>query len=353
MKVFHCDHCGQLLFFENINCMRCGRALAFVPELSDLVSLDPKPNTDRWSSPRAERSYRLCTNYTSYNVCNWAVPEGDPNSLCRACRLTRVIPNLSTTGNDRLWYKLEVAKRRLVYTLDQLGLPLESKVDNPESGLLFEFLEGVLTGHAKGVITVNIAEADDAERVRRRNELNEPYRTLLGHFRHESGHFYWDRLVANGPRLEAFRRTFGDERADYDAAVKQHYASGAPTDWQANYVSAYATMHPWEDWAETWAHYLHMIDTLETAAGCGISIEPPRKDEPTTTDVPNPVEDDSVSFERMMASWTPLTYVLNNLNRGLGNDDAYPFVLSAPSVEKLRFVHETIAEYARTATRDR
>ncbi|HVH44720.1 MAG TPA: putative zinc-binding peptidase [Labilithrix sp.] len=349
MKVFHCDHCGQLLFFENINCVRCGRALAYVPELTHLASLDPRPtedNPNRWSSPLAGRAFRLCSNYSSYNVCNWAVPEGDPNTLCRACRLTRTIPNLSRPGNDRLWYKLEVAKRRLVYTLDQLGLPLQSKVEDPESGLTFEFLEDVLTGHAKGVITVNIAEADDAERVKRRIELNEPYRTLLGHFRHESGHFYWDRLISGTSRLEAFRHIFGDERADYEAALKQNYAGGAPANWQDRYVTSYAAMHPWEDWAETWAHYLHMIDTLETAAACGISIEPPRNDEPTLREVPNPVKDSDVSFEHMMASWTPITYVLNNLNRGLGNDDAYPFVLSTPSVSKLRFVHDTIAEHA-------
>lgn len=348
MKVFHCDHCGQLLFFENVNCVRCGRALAYVPELSHLVSLDPLSSPDgptRWSSPFLGREFRLCSNYSNHNVCNWALPAADPESLCKACRLTRTIPNLSRPGNDRLWYKLEVAKRRLVYTLAQLGLPLESKVDHPDSGLVFEFLEDVLTGHAKGVITVNIAEADDAERVKRRVQLNEPYRTLLGHFRHESGHFYWERIVQRSSRLDAFRTTFGDERTDYEAALAHNYSVGAPMNWQDRYVSAYAAMHPWEDWAETWAHYLHMVDTLETAAALGISIEPLRGDEPTIREMPNPVEDEAVSFDRMMTSWTPLTYVLNNLNRGLGNDDAYPFVLSTTTVSKLRFVHDTIRLY--------
>jgi hypothetical protein len=337
MKVFHCDHCGQLLFFENINCVRCGRALAYIPELTHLASLDHQPTPEqmnRWTSPFSGTAFRLCENYSKYNVCNWALREDDPNSLCRACRLTRTIPNLSQSGNDRLWYKLEVAKRRLVYTLLRLDL-------DPESGLVFEFMEDVLTGHASGVITVNIREADDAERVRRRVELNEPYRTLLGHFRHESGHYYWDRLVAHSPRLAPFRELFGDERADYDAALKRNYGEGPPAGWQDRYVTAYAAMHPWEDWAETWAHYLHMVDTLETAAACGISIEPPRTDEPTLKDVPNPVKG-PVSFDRLMDSWGPITYVLNNLNRGLGTDDAYPFVLSQPAVNKLRFVHETI-----------
>jgi hypothetical protein len=355
MRVFHCDHCGHLLFFENINCVSCGRALAWVPELQHLMSLDLRPTPEaanRWTSPLASTPFRLCDNYTRYNVCNWAIPFDDPNTLCRSCRMTRTIPNLSRPGNDSLWYRLEVAKRRLVYTLDQLSLPLQDRGENPSHGLAFEFLEDpdpgspapkVMTGHVGGVITVNIAEADDAERVKRKVELNEPYRTLLGHFRHESGHYYWDRLVGGGPRLDAFRDLFGDERVDYQSALQRHYASGAPPGWQDNYVTAYATMHPWEDWAETWAHYLHMIDTLETAAACGISIQPPRRDEPTLAEVPNPVAESEVPFHRMMESWGPITYVMNNLNRGLGNPDAYPFVLSTRSEKKLAFVHDTIA----------
>jgi hypothetical protein len=352
MRVFHCDHCGHLLFFENVQCVQCGRALAYVPELGAVTSLDhaaSESEHNRWRSPASGQILRLCENYSKHGVCNWALADDDPSALCRACRLTRTIPNLSRPGNDRLWYKLEVAKRRLLYTLHQLGLPLRSKLEDPEQGLAFDFLElganapDVLTGHASGVITVNLAEADDTERVKRRVQLNEPYRTLLGHFRHESGHYYWERLIGGTDRLDAFRGLFGDERADYAAALDRHYRQGAPSGWQAEYVSAYATMHPWEDWAETWAHYLHVIDTLETAAACGISIEPPRKDEPTLKTVTNPAADAPVSFERLMESWGPLTYVLNNLNRGLGNDDAYPFVLSARSLEKLRMVHETIA----------
>jgi hypothetical protein len=201
----------------------------------------------------------------------------------------------------------------------------------------------VLTGHQEGVITVSVAEADEAERAKRRQQLNEPYRTLLGHFRHEIGHYYWARLIRGTLRLEGFRALFGDERASYDAALHQHY-QGSPRvlHWQDDYVSAYATMHPWEDWAETWAHYLHMTDTLETAAACGISLSPKRNDEPTLTSVTDPA-DGPVAFERMMEDWGAITYVLNNLNRGLGSGDAYPFVLAARSVDKLRFVHETIA----------
>jgi hypothetical protein len=199
-----------------------------------------------------------------------------------------------------------------------------------------------MTGHSGGVITISLAEADDAERERRRNALREPYRTLLGHMRHESGHYYWTRLVEDTDRLDAFRAQFGDERDDYAAALQGHYTNGPVADWQTRFVTAYASAHPWEDWAETWAHYLHIADTLETAAACGVSIRPRRGDEPALPKVPDTAGTPATSFDRLMASWYPLTYLLNNLNRGLGLADGYPFVLSPPAVEKLRFVHDTV-----------
>ena len=208
----------------------------------------------------------------------------------------------------------------------------------------------MLTGHANGVITINVAEADDAEREKRRHDLGEPYRTLLGHMRHEVGHYYWDRLIARTDRLDAFRALFGDEREDYGQALQRHYAQGPPADWQTRFISAYASAHAWEDWAETWAHYLHMTDTLETAAACGVSIRPRRADEPSMAKVPTSAGTPSGSFDRLIDSWYPLTYVLNNLNRGLGLPDGYPFVLSPPVVDKLRFVHDTVKSWIRSVT---
>jgi len=199
----------------------------------------------------------------------------------------------------------------------------------------------VLTGHHNGVITINVAEADDVEREQRRHQLHEPYRTLLGHFRHESGHYYWDRLLQHSPRLAAFRLVFGDERADYSAALTWHYQRGAPTDWPQRFISAYASAHPWEDWAETWAHYLHMTDALETAVACGLSLQPLRPDEPSLQ--PTARGDRLGAFDHMLTAWFSLTYVLNNLNRSLGWPDSYPFILSTPAIDKLRFIHETIA----------
>lgn len=350
MKVFHCDHCGHLVFFESVECVVCKHTLAYVPELGVTGSLDRAADGTFTSPlPRAKgQTYRLCRNYTEHNVCNWTVAADDPNPYCRSCRLTRVIPNLAVEDNKTAWYKLELAKRRLLYTLLALKLPLVSKAEDAKNGLAFEFLADpedptlprVLTGHADGLITMNLAEADDAERERRRTQMREPYRTVLGHFRHEIGHYYWDVLIKNGPHQDRFRELFGDERADYGAALQKYYQTGAPADWQANFISAYATAHPWEDWAETWAHYLHMTDTLETAVGCGISVKPRRADEPSMKPDAKAVTRTPSAFDAMVAAWHPLTYVLNNLNRGLGMPDGYPFVISEPVIEKLRFVHD-------------
>jgi hypothetical protein len=229
-----------------------------------------------------------------------------------------------------------------------LDLPLASKLQDAERGLEFRFLSDsvtdngdrsrVLTGHDNGVITINVAEADDLYREGQRLRQHEPYRTLLGHFRHEIGHYYWDRLIGNGNRLEEFRKLFGDERLDYQAALKQHYDQGAPANWAERFISAYATTHPWEDWAESWAHVMHMVDALETAHAVGLSVKPARRDEPVLSIPERPSLARVEHFDSLVAEWSALTYVLNNLTRGLGLADAYPFVLSSPVIDKLRFV---------------
>ena len=347
MKVFHCDHCQQLLFFENVNCVNCGRVLAYLFDTRDLVSLEPQ-EAGVWRATSGS-CYRLCANYSREKVCNWAMPAEIAEELCEACRLNSVIPNLGIDGNREKWYRLEVTKRRLIYNLQRLGLAPFGEVFEPATDLRFEFLADtpgangkvVLTGHDHGRITINLAEADDAERERRRLEVHEPYRTLLGHFRHEIGHFYWDQLIAQSDRIDAYRGLFGDEREDYAAALKRHYDNGPPPDWPNGFVSAYATSHPWEDWAETWAHYLHMTDTLETAAANGLWLRPTRGDEPALKPAAE-LRDGRPSFEQLIDNWFPLTYVVNNLNRGLGSADAYPFILSSPAIDKIRFVHDTV-----------
>lgn len=342
MQLFHCAHCQNLVYFENHQCVNCGHALAYLPDHRQIVSLEG--DGEEKTTPAAPgQKYRLCANYTRNNTCNWAVPADSPHELCESCRFTRVIPDLSQPEWKTAWYKLEVAKRRVLYEIATLGLPLVAKSDDEANGLAFEFLADspepgampVMTGHANGVITVALAEADDAERERRRQQMHEPYRTLLGHFRHEIGHYYWDRLIRDGGRLEEFREIFGDETADYASALQAHYAAGVPKDWSDRFISAYASAHPWEDWAETWTHYLHMVDSLETAEATGVQVES-LLSAPTVGD----------EFDAMLQKWHGLTHTLNNLNRSLGLHDAYPFVLSPPAVAKMRFVHDTITAAA-------
>ena len=351
MDIFHCDYCGQLVFFENTQCGQCGHLLAYLPDAGQMSSLESLADgLWRPTAAEARTEYRLCANYTAYNVCNWAVHASDANLLCLSCRLTRTIPDLNTAGHREAWCRLEVAKRRLMYTLLRLRLPVTNRLTDPAGGLAFELVSDpsdpnqppMLTGHDDGVITINIAEADDAERERRRVSLHEPYRTLLGHFRHEIGHYYWDRLVRGSGQLEAFRTLFGDERQDYVVALQAHYEHGARQDWQTQFVSAYATAHPWEDWAETWAHYLHITDTVDTAAACGIALRPRRANEPALRRLSTAAASPDAPFDQLINSWFPLTYVLNNLNRALGVPDGYPFVLSTPAIEKMRFVHDTV-----------
>lgn len=356
VKIFHCTHCQHLVFFENTACVNCGRRLAYLPDCGQVGALDPAGDSlwQHAGAAKTARFYRLCEHSAGQALCNWAVVADDPNRQCISCRLTRVIPDLGHAEHARAWSRLEAAKRRLVYTILELGLPLVSRVEDPQRGLAFDFLANlvsakpVFTGHENGVITVNVAEADDAQREERRCQLHEPYRTLLGHLRHEIGHYYWDRLVRDSGRLESFRNLFGDERGDYQAALDRHYNSGARADWAGSFISAYAGAHPWEDFAESWAHYFHMMDTLEIAAACGLSLCPARNDEPVLAIDGRHRYD---TFGQIAQDWFSVTYILNNLNRGLGLADAYPFVLSTPVLEKLQFVHETIRE-SRLAMQD-
>jgi hypothetical protein len=342
MKSFHCNHCEQVVFFESVSCVNCGRLLAYLPDRQAMGALEADAN-GTWqyrSRDGMQSSYRLCINYLQNNVCNWAVPAANYDQACLSCRLTRPTPELSEEVNRQAWFKLETAKRRLVYTLQQLRLPLH--------GLTFEFRaeapgQPVMTGHANGLITINFAEADDAIREQRRANLQEAYRTLLGHFRHESGHYYWDRLVSRSEHLGSFRALFGDEQQDYSAALQRHYEQGASANWQANFISAYASSHPWEDWAECWAHYLHMTDVTDTAVSCGLTLRPRHPNDPLLEADPKLLR--RGRFEEVIDAWFAVTYVLNNLNRSLGQQDAYPFVLSDPTIEKLRFVHKVIEDH--------
>ncbi|HTD65465.1 MAG TPA: putative zinc-binding metallopeptidase [Candidatus Limnocylindria bacterium] len=330
--------------------MRCNHVLGFLPDVIDLSPLESKGDgTWRALAPAAHgRIYRQCANGQQHQVCNWLVPAEDSNPFCVSCRLNEVIPDLTVPNNRELWQKLETAKRRVIYTLLRLRLPTEGAPLWRRHPLRFRFLSDpaggppVLTGHDEGVITINVAEADDSERERRRVTLREPFRTLLGHMRHEVAHYYWEELLVHTRQLHRFRKLFGDETRDYGAALQNYYQQGPPGDWQMRHVSAYAAAHPWEDWAETSAHYFHIVDTVETAASFGVTLRPRHPDAKAMTADPKNISAWNGGFDRILENWLPLTYALNELNRGMGLSDLYPFVLSAPAIEKLRFVHEVL-----------
>ena len=339
-----------MLYFENSTCEQCHYALGFEStrrELLPLVAEPGGPSAQRYRlyGEPASGPYAYCQNHQP-DACNWLVPAGSDTPFCVACDLNRTIPDLRQPGYLGRWQHLEDAKHRLVYTLLCLHLPVVSKRVYPDEGLQFDFKADedpqhkVLTGHDNGLITINIAEADAIEREQARQAMHELYRTLLGHFRHEVGHYYWDRLIADSPYLAEYRQLFGDERQDYAEALKKHYAAGPPPNWRQHYISAYAASHPWEDWAETWAHYLHILDTLQTGAAFGLRLDPldagRRAGWQANLQDPFQVAD----FGQLMAMWLPLTFALNSLNRSMGQPDPYPFVISPEVETKLAFVHK-------------
>ncbi|OCW55793.1 zinc-binding metallopeptidase family protein [Hoeflea olei] len=359
MRRFSCPTCANEVHFRNSHCITCGSELGYLSE-SDRIMAAPS-GSGRWEDEGAV--WHACANRQAIG-CNWLVEGGRlgaaeadvplAGSLCLSCRHTLVIPDLSRPENAERWAMLEEAKRRLFYSLVKFRLDVGDLQAGPDTALRFEFkadelsADGskrrVLTGHENGLITINVAEADDPTREKHRKAMGEPYRTLIGHFRHEIGHYYWDRLVADGPALAECRRLFGDERADYADALARHYDEGAPPQWQATHVSAYACAHPWEDFAETWAHYFHIVDGLETAGwygleGLGQGVDPMDRAAPGWAEA-GPYGADE--FTPLAKAWVPLTVAMNAMNRSIGLSDFYPFVLSDVILGKLAFIHRLI-----------
>lgn len=352
---FKC-HCGNALYFENSLCLACGRKLGFLPDLGVLSALEPVEG-HRYRALVNDREYRTCRNYHDHEICNWMLPAETTGDLCESCRLTAVIPNLEESESIKLWYRIEKAKRRLLYTLKQLHLPIQGRDVDKTGGLEFRFMsddtqggefndefspsERVLTGHRTGTITINLAEADPIAREGIREKMNERYRTLLGHFRHESGHFYWDKLVKGSDWIGEYRELFGDETQDYQAALDTYYKEGPPADWSKYWISAYASAHPWEDFAETWAHYLHMVDTLETANYYGFSVHgQSRSGKIANTQFGSGY---FTNLSELMEDWTKLTAALNAMNRSMGLPDTYPFILTDRVKSKLEMIHRLVS----------
>jgi len=334
MRRFFCT-CGHPVFFENAMCIGCQARLGFDPGRMEMLSL--RLEDDQWVAGEGT-VWSLCANGASHGVCNWLLPADQNETLCRGCRFNRTVPNLTLPANRARWQRLEQAKKRLLYTLMELKLPLELAGETRGLGLMFDFIEDTpggngftesraFTGYSAGVITVNLLEADDAAREEQRQQMNEKYRTLLGHLRHESGHYFWHRLAADDDTRGAFLALFGDESANYAKALETHYKNGPPADWRTRFISAYASAHPAEDWAESWGHYLHIYDALETAAAHGLTGRWPTQ----------------LTIEERISLWRELSVTLNELNRSVGLADAYPFVLNTAVELKLTFVDRVIS----------
>lgn len=346
MKIFQCGNCKHSIYFENVSCENCGHISGFRDKTHKMLTFDTEGI--KLISDREKIEFKFCKN-NEYKVCNWVLEKDSPEEYCSACQLNRTIPNLSLTNTNNFsnWRNLETAKHRLIYQLQKIGLPLISKLKDKENGLCFDFVSNkqdpkLMTGHANGVITILIREGNSTIREKTRKELAEPYRTLVGHLRHEVGHYFWDVLIRDNPKvLEEYRSIFSDESKDYGEALNEYYENGAPENWQESFISKYATSHSWEDWAETWAHYLHIMDMVETAYFFRISVKPARKNNVLKTKVSfDPYK--LKSFDAILETCVPLSFAVNSFNRSMGIPDVYPFVISPKIIEKLKFVHRLL-----------
>jgi hypothetical protein len=374
MKTFKCTCPDNLiLFFESSVCLACGKTVGIDDEFNQVESYEFNESSGLYYKPHEPNVvFQKCDNNAHYGACNGMVnldtfvPPADKDEvLCFACRFNETVPDLSIAEHIPLWSKMEIAKRRALYTLKALSLPVNNITEDAEQGLSFDFItdrtvvdhfasviEGhkpVFTGHNCGHITINLAEADDIARSHTKHAMGERYRTLLGHFRHELGHYYFDQLITHSPQKHALcKQYFGDDSFDYQEALDIHYKNGAPANWHENYISEYATMHPYEDWAETWAHYMHIIDTLETAKNFSITGSTTGNEfEIDDTDELRLPQNSyyfygQTSITAILDSWMEFSVILNSLNRSMGLPDAYPFVLTQAVRTKLSFVHHAI-----------
>lgn len=349
MKLYECGNCGNPVHFDNRVCINCGSQLGFLPEAMSIQALTPAGDNLWQASSRHEADVRFCDN-AAHDICNWLISTNDGHVYCQACRYNRIVPVTDNPEGLARWQKIGQAQRHLFYSLLHWNLPRPGRDADPQGGLVFDFLADevdangnivpAMTGHEDGLISLRAAEANDATRESVRVSMNEPYRTLLGHFRHEIGHFYWAQLVSDEQTLIEARALFGDEREDYAEALKRNYEQGPPADWQERFISTYASSHPAEDFAECWAHFFHIVDTLETARSFGLTTEPRRHAEMAAEVDFDPYR--AVDAQTLIDAWVPLSVALNSIQRSMGQPDSYPFVLSPPVAQKLDFINRLI-----------
>jgi hypothetical protein len=354
MHAFACPVCLGFVAFESDHCSNCRAELGLHLPGRAMVAISGG------GADIAGRRWVRCTKYASLG-CNWLVPEEQGKyyrGRCLADSLIRGEPDSDDTIAVEKLVPTAIALRRLVFQLVVLGLPVDP-FWRCDGGLAFDLLssytagEKVTIGHAGGVITIDLVESLDAYRESLRVRLGEPYRTMLGHFRHEVGHYYQNILVETGRAgryLQECRRLFGDERIDYQAEIQRHYRYGAPPDWSQSFISEYATMHPWEDFAECFAHYLHIADSIDTAREAGLVLRADKVRFAMPREIVPLASYDNAPIEQLLYDWHWMSLFFNRVNTAMGKAPLYPFDIPPPVVRKLGFVHRVIRDTARGAS---
>ena len=310
MQTFEGPGTDQTLWFHNLSATD-GTPIAYDPASREFTGAAP-----------------FCSNRELIG-CNWVATK--PGGLCRSCAMTAMVPDRTVDNAVSNWAKTEAAKR---WVLDNLGhwgwfQPDDSGI-KPVFHMLAEGLTPVSMGHIEGVVTISVAEADEVVRMSRRNALDEPHRSLIGHMRHELAHMIWWRLSRNDQFLSGFRTLFGDERSNYSRALQRHYNLGPPPDWRDHYLTAYASAHPHEDWAETAANLMHLTDIADSFVGSGFRA-------PDISDDWQPYAESDP--DRLIRASVSIALGVNHINRSMGLSDLYPFVICPSARRKLHFAH--------------
>jgi hypothetical protein len=349
MKIFECPHCLNPLAFESTHCERCGHAVGYLNQYSELKLLVQGEHGKIYSEEG--RTYQYCQHH-QHGVCNWLVPTDSVHSLCDVCLLDQNLSGITSEEQRVTWKKMEQAKHRLIYSLNRLNLPVVSKSDAPDHGLSFEFLteeypsSPVRNGYSNGLITINLARADAGSTGSLRHRIEEHHGSIMSFLRHEIGHYYWEQLVlSNRAILQTFRELFGDEIPDYDQALDQHHQIGPPDNWQKDYSSKYATFHARADWAETWSHYLYLMDLLESAYALGLSIRPNLQSASSMSMYASFDPYKETEFEKILDAVIPLTFAVSHLNQRTEQPNLYSFSIPEPVIRKLRFVHQLLHSF--------
>jgi hypothetical protein len=340
MRIFRCDRCATPIEFAALRCTACGVEIGYVPDQLTMRSLDTTAEEARYQVAGDDQHYWRCLNAAW--GCNWMLPTGS-GTWCRSCATTRGRPDEGRPGAIDAWMAAEAAKRRVIHQLDELALAFEVRSPDTPDGLAFDFVHipsaGGITGHLEGVVTLDLAEVDELHRGRLRRDLDETYRTVIGHLRHEIGHYFWGRLVGQSDDLERFRQLFGNERIDYGEAIERHYAPGDRQWDRTRFVTAYASVHPSEDWAETFAHYLHILDATGTAIAHDLvpaAMGGVHVDRALGT----------YEFSEILDIWRPINAAVNAIAESLGSPEPYPFDPAGAVADKLAFVHRQVTAHA-------